>query len=109
MRFSELSITWQALVRRAQMTNFGELADIEFSKGEPVQIGGAAIEFDSHDDWPHWLLEQSDYELKSNWLKMIALVKNEPYGFIPRMKIQKGLPTQFTYHRREPAATGERK
>jgi hypothetical protein len=95
MRFLQLSLPRQALVRMCQTVNHGQIKELHVRDSEPVYDPPPLLVFDTklnRDDNPRPELELADFELRADVLRLMAQLDRAESGVFQRIEVQAGLP-----------------
>jgi hypothetical protein len=95
MRFSELSLPRQALVRECQRLGFGEILRFFVHAGEPVFTAETEIIYDMKldgDDGPWPQQNLPDFELRRQVLRLFAEMDSMREGVVESLIVHNGLP-----------------
>ena len=96
LRFSELSLQRQALVRLCQSINYGHIEDLTVVEREPV-MGGAAptgvvdVRLDA-DEQPRGELGMTDFTLCAEVCRLMLLLDRVETGGISKIEVRAGIP-----------------
>jgi len=103
LRFSQLSPPRQAMVRLCQEVNFGTIQDLCMKDGEPVFVPPPRalidVKLDS-DDGQRPEVDLRDFALRSEVLRLMALLDEIKDGKVERIEVRPGLPRRILIERR---------
>ena len=95
LRFSQLSPSWQTLVRMCQTVNYGQIKVLFFRDGEPLYEPPPVVVIDAklyRDDGPRPELGLADFELRDDVRRLMARLDHAKNGMIQRIEVRAGLP-----------------
>lgn len=100
VRFSEISVPRQALIRLCQLTNFGEIRDIEVRGREPIFGSASAVLVDVRLDADEVTRPESvlpDFTLRQELRRFLSQIDQIETGRINRIEIRAGLPRRMLF------------
>jgi hypothetical protein len=102
LRFTQLSAPRQALVRLFQSISFGYLEGLEIRAGEPVFNPAPTVfvevKLDAGDERPPEV-SLSDFELRSEVIRLIEQFDEVGDGLIERIDVRHGIPRRALIER----------
>jgi hypothetical protein len=103
IRFSQLSVPRQALVRLCQATNYGQIHHLEIRDSDPVlnppPLILADIKLDS-DEEPRSEVELTDFVLRDEICRLMAWLDELKVGTIARIEVRAGIPRRMVFESR---------
>ena len=101
-RFSQLSVSRQALVRLFQAINFGELLGVAIKNGDPIfqpqPTALVDVKLDA-DEGPRPETALADFELRDEVRRLMTRLTELQNGTIVRIEIRAGIPRRLTIER----------
>jgi hypothetical protein len=103
VRFSQLSIPRQALVRLCQSTNHGHIHDLAVLDREPLLTGPAPtvmvdIRLDL-EERPRDELAAADFELRAEVGRLMSLLDRIRHGKISSIEVRGGIPRRVLFEK----------
>jgi hypothetical protein len=99
-RLSQIAAPRQILVRLCQLTNFGEIRDIEVRHGEPVFGSASQVLVDLRldaNEAPRAETRLLDFDLCQEFCRLLLQLDRIENGRIARIEIRAGLPRRILF------------
>jgi hypothetical protein len=106
LHFSELSPSWQALVRLCQSINHGHIEALHVVDGEPTFTPTPTVFVDvklDQDEGPRPEVRLSDFELCHEVRRLLRRIEGIQNGRVARLEVRGGVPRRAVF---EAAITG---
>jgi hypothetical protein len=100
LRFSQLSLARQRLVRICQTLNFGQVQGVTVRDGDPMFEPAPVVVSDTKlylDDGPRPELQLADFDLRDDVRRLMAQLDEGRNGFIERIEVQAGMPRRVRF------------
>ncbi len=97
-RFSQLSASRQALVRLCQVTNYGQIQNLEIRDGDPVFNPPPLVLIDlklDADEVPRPEVDLPDFELCKEVRRLIGQLHELATGVIEHIEVRGGIPRRI--------------
>lgn len=110
LRYSQLSLARQALVRLCQGVNFGQIRDIRLQDGDPVLTSACVLAHERLDRpaEPRPEIGLNDFVLCEEWCRLVARLDQIRDGTIKRIEVLAGIPRRIVFEWLGAVATPER-
>lgn len=98
LRFSDLSLARQTLVRLCQSINYGGIENLKIDRAEPIFDPSPVILRDvklDTDDGPRSEIDLSDFELCCEICRLIRQLRELGTGIIERLDVRAGIPRRI--------------
>jgi len=103
LRFSQLSASWQALVRLFQSVNYGQIIGVTVRNGEPVFDPSPTVLLDvtlDKDEGGRPELDLADFALRDEVRRLLSHLDQLQNGTVERIEIRSGVPRRVLIARR---------
>src|SRR4051794_22916674 len=100
LKFSQLSLPRQALVRLCQQMNFGQIQNLRVKDGEPVFDQRHAVLIDEKLDSieaPRPEADVTDFVVAAELFRLFARFDAMNTGMIERLEVRAGVPRRVVY------------
>ena len=95
LHFSDLSPSWQTLVRLCQSINHGHIEALHVVAGEPIFDPAPTVLVDvklDQDEGPRPEVNMPDFELCSEFRRLLSRISRIGKGKVARLEVRGGVP-----------------